>query len=442
MGKPIPGKPYSVIDGDTLRNLSRAAYGNDQSDLVVRANWGILASRPISDEGLPVIRKGDTLHFPETTSRYGKQPLTADFGNEVTVSVEGEVFPSFKASKIVRALNNISDGFAFETPFDYRDKKLVDALRPFGYKTVVLYIGKEPYMVARQTKWSTRLGPSGRVITVECRTKPGDMIECMNPAVSTEYRGDLLGIGKQIASVYGLKAYTANGRGSEFPDKVNKEATEPDAEFLFRIAAQQGFLVTSSVPSYDNSGKIISADVGLMFARAAVDAKPVATLREGSFPVVEIGSTYDGTKRFSSWTAVTSDNDEPSVTKTVMDKTIPILRPFVFSAPDIDKSAIEQAINWRMAKSIADSVTIPVSVVGWRNADGQLWSENMKVILYAPGAFIFEETEYLIQSVELTKDPASGDVANLALVLPEAYSLGMPVKFPWAKFFEEKKELF
>ncbi len=436
--KPTPGNFYEVRINDTIRSLARAAYGNDQSQLVVQSNWETLRKNQLSPEGLPYVYPGNRLWFPPSTSRYGKRQITADFDTEITIEINGERFRGFKASRIVRALNNIADGFVFEAPFDYRNRALVEALRPFGYKTVVLYIGKEPYLAGRETKWTFREDGAQIVATVEVRTMPGDMIECMNPAGCTEYRGGLLEIGEEVAKVYGLRAYSANGRPDPFPEKVNKEKTETDADFLFRIAAQQGFLVTSSIPSYDDSGHISSTDVGVMFVRAATEAKPVATLKAGEFPVRSVGATYDGTKRFSVWTAVTDDNDEPGISKTLQDKGVPILRPFVFQAPDVNAAMIEQAVKWRMAKSIADSVSIPVQVVGWRNADGQLWTENMKVVLYAPCAFVFEEMEFLIQGVELTKDEGGGDIANLALVLPEAYSLGMPVKFPWATFFKDK----
>lgn len=439
MPKPQPGKNYTVVKGDTIRNLSRSCYGSDQSQLVIQANWSVVKDCPISDEGLPIIYAGTVLFFPDTLNRYGKRKITADFDNEITIEIEGEKFSGFKASRIIRAINNISDGFTLETAFDYKNDRLVDALRPYKYRTTVLYVGGEPYIVGRQVKWHLPESVEEQTVTVEVRTKPGDMIECMNPAVTTEYKGHLLDIGKKIASVYGLKAYTANGTGSVFPGRVNKEPAETDFAFLARIAAQQGFLVTSSVPSYDTDGSISTADVGIMFIRAAVDEAPIAALRAGEMPVKSIGADYDGTKRFSSWTATTDDEDEPSVSKTLKDPEVPILRPFVFQAPDVDEKMIEQSAKWRMAKSIADATAITVTVAGWRNADGMLWSENRIVTLYAPAKYIFEETRFLIQAVELRKDPDGGDEAVLSLVLPEAYTLGMPTKFPWSKSYDKNK---
>jgi prophage tail gpP-like protein len=86
-----------------------------------------------------------------------------------------------------------------------------------------------------------------------------------------------------------------------------------------------------------------------------------------------------------------------------------------------------------MSKSIADAISIPVAVVGWRNPEGELWKENVKVTLYAPGAFVLTESQMITESVELTKDEGGGDVTNLQLVIPEEYTTTMPkAPFPWS----------
>ena len=115
------------------------------------------------------------------------------------------------------------------------------------------------------------------------------------------------------------------------------------------------------------------------------------------------------------------------------DKTVPVPRGFAFKATESGDKNITAAVQWRMAKSIADAISIPVVVSGWRNSEGELWKENAVVTLFAPGAFVVNESRMITESVELTKDEGGGDVANLQLVIPESYTTTMPKEpFPWS----------
>ena len=107
---------------------------------------------------------------------------------------------------------------------------------------------------------------------------------------------------------------------------------------------------------------------------------------------------------------VTDESGVSSISATLYDKSVPRERGFVFKADESDEGNIEQAIKWRMSKSIAESAAIPVQVVGWRTPDGELWAENMKGTITAPDVFILRETPVIIESVELTKDEG-GDIA-------------------------------
>ena len=110
---------------------------------------------------------------------------------------------------------------------------------------------------------------------------------------------------------------------------------------------------------------------------------------------------------------------------------MPVYRPFVFSADELEAGNLEDSVRWRRSKSLADSASLRAIVTGWRNQDGNLWYENQVVIVKAPSVYIFNETEYIIRGVELTKDEQGGDVITLSLVLPQAYTLDFPDVLPW-----------
>ena len=55
MSSPKEGAFYSVVKGDTIRNISRAVYGRDVSSLIIESNDTLLRSREKSYEGIPFI---------------------------------------------------------------------------------------------------------------------------------------------------------------------------------------------------------------------------------------------------------------------------------------------------------------------------------------------------------------------------------------------------
>ena len=75
---------------------------------------------------------------------------------------------------------------------------------------------------------------------------------------------------------------------------------------------------------------------------------------------------------------VTDESGVSSISATLYDKSVPRERGFVFKADESDEGNIQQAIKWRMSKSMPNR-RIPVQGVGWRTPDGELWAENMKV---------------------------------------------------------------
>lgn len=430
MARPEQGQLYTVKKGDTTHTIERAAYGR-VVNRVVQANYDLLKNRGISDEGLPILYAGDVLFIPIYKNRYFDQPITADFDTQLLVKLNGVELPGALAGRISRAMNRIASGFVFDVPFDITSREELDLFRPYTYHNAQLYIGGELYITAVASNWTYSASSDGTIATIECRTTPGEMLECMGMRSSYTFRAgmSLLKICQEVANPYGITCYSASGTGgvvegesditSEQFGRVEQDITETDAAFLERLALAKGFLLTSR------------PDGNLLLTRANTKDAPAFRLVYGEAPVLSVGASFDGTKRYRKWMGVTDESGVSSISATLYDKSVPRERGFVFKADESDEGNIEQAIKWRMSKSIAESASIPVQVVGWRTPDGELWAENMKGTITAPDVFILRETPVIIESVELTKD-AGGDIASLMVVLPESYTTTMPKQpYPW-----------
>jgi prophage tail gpP-like protein len=202
-----------------------------------------------------------------------------------------------------------------------------------------------------------------------------------------------------------------------------KEIDETDGEFLLKLANEAGYLVT------------VSPDGDVILARANIGDKPVAALIEGKLPLLSLQANFDGSKRFSQYVAYPSDSGLEQRKKiawaTVQDEKIPGFRRKTFRAEYADGVNLDETVGWMASRAVAESVDIKAVVAGWRNPEGEIWAPNSTVTLSAPGEYLLKEAPYLVSSVTLTKDESGGDIAELSLVLPEAYTLGLPSSYPW-----------
>lgn len=420
MARPQPGSFYSVVSGDRIRAIARSSYGYDRSSDIVNANVELLAGRPESLEGLPTIYPGDRLYLPAVLAQFS-QTVPASVDDEVAIRIDGRVFRGWTASTIERNINTVADAFTFTLPYDPSDSELVELTRPYSYKSADLFIGGELYIAAQTVKWNPAIRVNETIKTIDARTRAGHTIECMGQRSAMEFSGQTLSqIATEIMKPYGddLKPLFFDGDSDMFP-KVRKEITDTDFAFLSGLAAQKGFMITSS-------------DTGQMaFVRAALTGKPVARFIEGETAIEHISASYDGQLRFSSFQAVTESAGTAGPTAILNDESIPIYRPFVFTADDLESGNIDTALAWRRSKSLADSTSLAITATGWRNETGQLWRENMRVTVKAPSVDVITETDYIISGVVPTKDENGGNVAKLKVVLPQAYSLEFPDSFPW-----------
>lgn len=415
-----PGTFYTVKQGDRIRSIARKTYGKDSSDRIVDANVDLLKGRKISLEGLPTIYKGDNLWLPDTVEQFSDR-IPSFQNDEITIRLDGKLFKGWTASSIQRNINTVADAFTFTLPYDSSNEELRELTRPYSYKKCDIFIGGELYISAQTVKWSTSVQADNTVKTIDARTKAGHTVECMAQKKAVEYTNQTLSeIAVDIMSSYGddLKPLFFNGDSDQFT-RVRKEITDTDFSFLSGLAVQKGFMITSS------------DDGRFAFIRAETQGLPVFRFIEGETAIEHISVVSDGTKRFSSMQAVTETSGTAGTSRTLADNNIPVYRPFVFSADDLESGNLETALQWRRSKALADSYSLSITVTGWRNQYGQLWRENMKGTVKFPSVDIFNESDYIISSVTLTKDENGGNISQLMMVIPQAYSLEFPTKFPW-----------
>lgn len=415
--KPKAGTWYVVPKGAWLDSISIATYGRDRTADIIAANPYLKQRSVHVGSQLPYIHPNDRLWLPPDI-----QPLLdtipASDPDEIAIRIKGLVYHGFEATSIQRSLETCADAFTFSAPYNWEEPEH-RILDPKTYYKTDLFIGGGLYIPGEMMKWTP--DRQGGKMTIECRTTPGVIVDCVSLDKSLNYQGMTL---KQIADSvllpFGIMTVFPDGDTDPFV-KANRDISAKVFEFLAGLAKQKGFVITSTI------------DGKLSFTRAALNSAPVAALIEGQFPVIDVNASYDGTKRYSQIIAISQSAGQQGNRAEVEDKSIPAYRPIIFTADETEAGNIQDAAKWQRSRALADSMPVSVSVIGWRDPQGAMWKENTIVTLYAPGSCIFMESKFLITSVALKHDTSGGKVAELGLALPQAFTLEFPEVLPWQR---------
>jgi prophage tail gpP-like protein len=418
--KPEAGTYYTVPEGAWLDTISQATYGYDRVDDIIKAN-DYLQDREIirgtAAAELPTIHPGDILWLPEAETPDEPDTITAQTPDEVAIRIDGKIFRGWETSSITRSIETCADSFTFVAPFDPAGENL-RYLTPQTYLKADLFVGGNLYISGKVYKHDYSAGESASV-SIEVRSNPGVTVDCMSTDKKLNYNNLTL---KQIAEKtlrpFSIKFDFPFGDTDVFT-KANREPTDTVFGFLSKLASQKGYMITSSI------------DSKMLFIRADLESSPVASLIQGQQPLIDVGASYDSSKIFSDYIAIGQGPGKTKIKAQVHNPFVNDYRPLIFSAQNVVEGNILNTAKWKMSRSIAASAGITATVKGWRDPNGFLWVENKKVILHFPKRAIFRETEFLITGINLTKDEAGGNIANLTLVLPQAYTLELPEGLPW-----------
>lgn len=339
--------------------------------------------------------------------------------DEVRLEVAGKKLTGFTGISITMAIDALADAFSLTMPYDPDRADLRTALRPFAYPPAKIYLDDDLLLTGRVEKLTPKSDAGDRSLTAEGRSLPGPLVDCGIEG-DLEFSGlTLAAIARKLCGPFGLQVRADADTAAI--EVARAEYGQTVQDFLNGLAAPRNFFLNSSF-----DGKLVISS-----ASALAQAAPVATLREGEKPLLAVGTTFDGTRRFSSYDVGAQFAGEHNISGRATDSGIAVHRPTFISAKDTDPDPNATARRARM-EALAGSIPITATVSGWRTPGGQRWHERQSVSLLAPGAMLVTERKYLIAGATLKLDAQGGRIADLRLVMAEAYA-GKPLGvLPWA----------
>lgn len=407
---------YKVIQGDTFDSISRKQYGTEnRASEIQKANPGV--SEPLME--------GTTLAIPSDPSapKNVLQVAPDTSVSEVAIKVDGKRFRFWDSVNITSSVDTIST-VEFGAPFDADSADFREAFRPFSYKEIEVSVGGEPLLTGTMVAVVPTLDTAKLTLSVSGYSKPGVLNDCTPPASAfpLEFNGQsILEIAKTLASPFGINVILAEGttQGPVF-ERVACAPGKKVLAFLTELAKQRNLIISNSTRG------------DLVFLQSVESGAPVASFEQGASPVVSVTPFFNPQDYYSHITGI-----EPVIIGlkgsqfTVKNsRLLGVTRPMTFEAPDTIDSDVKEAVSAKASRMFGNMVSYAVLVDTWRDPSGKLWTPNTTVKLQAKNAMIYTDYEFVIRSVEYTRD-SNSETATLNLVIPGAFSGEIPKELPW-----------
>lgn len=405
---------YTVRAGDTFASIARRAYGSEQyAGLVQKANPG--AVEPLT--------AGSVISTPPRAGAPTDRPSQAPSSglNEVAVLINGLRFRFWSDLRLTRALDRI-DTLEFSAPFEPDAPGFRETFRPFSYAPLAVTVGADVLFTGTMIGATPMLSSVKKTVGISGYGVPGVLNDCTAPASAypVEFNEQALPeIAAALAEPFGIPVVFADPGGASF-ESVALDPSEKILDFLADLARQRS-LVVSSTPAGE-----------LLFQKSLSSGEPVAVLRQGASPVIEVTPSFSYQEVFSTITGLESVyvGTEGSQYTVKNPHLAGVLRPLTFKSPDVLGGDIAQAVAAKMGRMYGNMVSYTVQVNTWRDANGSLWAPNTIVNLEASGAMIYSPYHFVVRSVSLERN-GEIELAELDLVLPGSFSGEAPETLPW-----------
>lgn len=410
---PIAGKQYTVVEGDSLSNISARVYGDYSLwPRIYSANQTTLKS---SDPNL--IYPGEVLNIPvlPDIEALKGQNIVGKNKDDLTIVVDGYDI-KYESARALITLDTIGDACnAVVTWRPGANKEIDKRLKPYSYAPVTVWIGSKKIITGYLYNTEPEMTDNGLIKNLEIFSKTIDLVDSTIKPPYERNNVRLDQIAKEYIEPLGMQALFDFKDDYVF-DRVTASATDTYASHLLKLCHQRSVLMTST-PNGD-----------VLFTKANPGA-PIGTLSEGTPMPTEWKTKYEGRNRFN---AIKVNSKTPlgeNVTYTSKDNAVPRTRFKTINANESQGGNIRKVAEWERSKQLAKALTMPFPVTGWYAPNGEIFNVNKAITIISPTLDIPKGATLLINKVEFISSTSERN-AVLSLVPKEVYT-GEPLADIW-----------
>lgn len=335
--------------------------------------------------------------------------------------INGELWSEWDSLTMNFAIDNVAS-FTLVAPWDPERADMREAFAPFNYQDfevevdgLVMFAG----VIVTPTPEKTADGSS---MTLTGYAYPGVLQDCDLPADRFPLQWSkqrFREIAESVCEPFGVEVDLMALDGAAF-DTVKFDAEKKPWENLCNLAKQRQLLLGST-----HRGKLAVRNVPDNVGAEVFSFQP------GDAPLADLKPQFKGQEYYSEVTAMgTAKLGARGGKNTVRNSRVSRVRPLNFTADKSERGDLPKAAAAKLSRVIANAISYPLTVPGWRNAFKDLWEPGHYGTVHAPEAMIYKPFRFLIRTVTLSIDE-TGWETELGLTLPEAFSEKIPEVLPW-----------
>ena len=338
------------------------------------------------------------------------------------ITIDGRQYDFFNKLSIDLKYGYAASTFSFSALFDPDNATHRRIFRPLAYQDVVISseLG-ETLLTGTILRHKFPRSSKRELTTFSGYSKSGVLGDCTIPksVYPLEFTNlSFQEIAERLIEPFGVELVIQDFGvvAREIVESITAQNTESVYGFLNNIISQRNLVLTNT-----SAGNLI-------LTRPNANAEPVATFRQ-SIPVTKISLDVNGQAIHSDLTAIkqadVSNNNASD--ETITNPLVRAFRP-TLKEQNVgnDVTAEDAARNIRASELRNIKLTIETDRWTWlRNRSLETMTPNNIVSVIAPDIYIFNRTNFFVESVKLNLDE-NKETAILTCVLPEVYNNSEP----------------
>ena len=347
----------------------------------------------------------------------------------LTLTINGRDYSGWTGARVSRGIDRLATDFVVDTTQRWTGQNVPWRIDVFD--ACVVAIDGVPLLTGYVEEVAPRISEGQHGVQIAGRSKVADLIDCRPDIAGGQFTGySLAAIARAVAALFGVGVIDqSNGLADNQFSDVTIQRGETAFLFLERLGRLSGVLLSDDV-----SGNLVLTTAGSSHAAGA--------LEEGK-NILTASARLNGRRRFSTYivkgqTPIGGGNagivNSPSgavnqsaptvqvnVTARATDAGVPRFRPYVYLAESaLQGAAMQVRANWLAQMSWGRATEAEVSLAGWRQPNGQLWTPNEIISTTLPTLGVTQDL--LIAQVTFVLSETGGRQTMLRLAPVAAYT--------------------
>jgi prophage tail gpP-like protein len=295
-------------------------------------------------------------------------------------------------------------------------------------------IGTDPLLTGYVEIYDPQISGTAHAVRIKGASKTQDLVECRPDIQAGQFSGyTLAAVARAVSGLFGIGVVVDTPAADQVVQNAQMERCETAWSFLERLCRLAGVLATDDV-----NGNLVLTSAGTNRASGR--------LLEG-VSILAGRATLSSNKRFSNYIVkgqsrigcggadawggfgnigATAPVAPAGAVQTQLraeatDRDVPRYRPFASIAESqMTPQQMQQRANWQRNYAYGQSLKATVTVVGWRQPDGRLWTVNEMIPVTSPSLGV--DQDLLIAETKFFLDDHGGRRTELLLGPVEGYT--------------------